>query len=218
MKGLNRYRKVIVMGIFLLICFIVFEMALMISSFTRFSEKKQWLVARCMFRAGELAVFLFVMLLPNVTFDFKYQLCFALLIIRLAGAIVMYMIRRKAAAGKRSKAGAVFGAAGSIVILAISLVPAFIFTEYAGLETSGEYEVAQAAAILIDKNRVETFETDGSNGEVPVHFYYPKADVIAQNSCPVVLFSHGAFGYYESNTSAYMELEYMNCYLAGSGE
>lgn len=196
----------IVMGIILLICFIVFEVALMISSFFRFPEKKQWLVARCVFRAGELAVFLFVMLLPNVTFDFKYKLCFALLIIRLAGAVVMYLIRRTTATGKRSKAGAVFGAAGSIVILTVSLVPAFIFTEYAGLETSGEYEVAQAAAILIDKDRVETFETDGSNREIPVHFYYPKTDVIAQSSCPVVLFSHGAFGYYESNTSTYMEL------------
>ena len=194
------------MGIFLLICFIVLEMALMISSFSKFSEKKHWLVARCVFRAGELAVFLFVMLLPNVTFDFKYQLCFALLIICLAGALVMYLIKRTTASGKRSKAGAVFGAVGSIVILALSLIPAFIFTEYAGLETSGEYEVAQAAAILIDKDRVETFETDGSNREIPVHFYYPKAKQIAQSSCPVVLFSHGAFGYYQSNTSTYMEL------------
>lgn len=201
MKG-----KVTTMGIFLLICFTVFEMALMISSFSRFSEKKQWLVARCVFRAGELAVFLFVMLLPNVTFDFKYKLCFAFLIIRLAGALVMYLIRRTTATGKRSKAGAVFGAVASIVILAIGLVPAFKFTEYAGLETTGEYEVAQAAAILIDRDRVETFETDGSNREIPVHFYYPKAEVIAQSSCPVVLFSHGAFGYYESNTSTYMEL------------
>lgn len=194
------------MGIFLLICFIVFEMALMIVSFSRFSEKKQWLVARCMFRAGELAVFLFVMLLPNVTFDFKYQLCFALLIIRLVGALVMYLIRRKTATGKRSKAGAVFGALGSVVILAVSLIPAFIFTEYAGLETSGKYEVAQAAAILIDRDRVETFETDGSNREIPVHFYYPKTDQIAPSSCPVVIFSHGAFGYYQSNNSTYMEL------------
>ena len=194
------------MGIFLLICFIVFELALMIVSFSRFSEKKQWLLARCVFRAGELAVFLFVMLLPNVTFDFKYQLCCVLLIIRLAGALVMYLIRRNAVNGKRSKAGAVFGATSSIVILAISLVPAFIFTEYAGLETSGAYEVAQAKAILIDKDRVETFETDGSNREIPVHFYYPKTNEIAQSSCPVVLFSHGAFGYYQSNTSTYMEL------------
>ena len=70
MKG-----KVIVMGIFLLFSFIVFEIALMISSFTRFSEKKQWLLARCVCWAGELAVFLFVMSFPNVTFDFKYQMC-----------------------------------------------------------------------------------------------------------------------------------------------
>ena len=75
--------KVTKMGIFLLICFIVFEMVLMISSFTRFSEKKQWLLARCVCWAGELAVFLFVMIFPNVTFDFKYRLCFVLLIIRI---------------------------------------------------------------------------------------------------------------------------------------
>ena len=118
-KGLNRYRKVIVMGIFLLICFIVFELALMISSFSRFSEKKQCLVARCIFWAGELVVFLFVMLFPNVTFDFKYQLCFALLLIRLAGALVMYLIMRMTATGKRSRVGAVFGAVGSIVILSL---------------------------------------------------------------------------------------------------
>ena len=29
---------------------------------------------------------------------------------------------------------------------------------------------------------------------------------VAQSSCPVVLFSHGAFGYYQSNISTYMEL------------
>lgn len=194
------------MGIFLLICFIVFELALMISSFSKFSEKKQWLLARCMFRAGELAVFLFVMLLLNVTFDFKYKVCFVILLVRLARVIVMYLIKRTTATGKRSKAGAVFGAAFSIVILAMSLIPAFIFSEYQGLETTGAYEVAETAAILIDKDRVETFETDGSNREIPMHFYYPKTDEIVQSSCPVVLFSHGAFGYYESNTSTYMEL------------
>lgn len=149
-------------------------MVLMISSFTKYSEKRQWLLARWVLRAGELAVFLFVMLLPNVTFDFKYKICFFILVIRLARVLVMYLVKKNTATGKRSKIGAVFGGIGSIIILAVSLVPSFIFIEYDGLETSGEYEVEQTEAILIDTNRIETFETDGSYREIPVHFYYPE--------------------------------------------
>lgn len=201
MKGM-----VIVMGLFLLICFVVMEVVLMVSSFTKYTEKKKWLLVRWVLRAGELAVFLFVMLLPNVTFDFKYQLCFYVLMLRLARALIMYLVRRNSVTGKRSKAGAVLGGIGSIILLAVTLIPAFIFTEYHGLKPSGEYQVEQAAAILIDQSRIEGFETDGSNREIPVHFYYPETDETVTDEFPLVVFSHGAFGYYESNTSTYMEL------------
>lgn len=194
------------MGIFLLICFAVMEVALMVSSFTKYKEKKQWLLVRWVLRAGELAIFLFVVLLPNVTFDFKYKLCFFTLLVRVARTLIMYLARRNTITGNRSKVGAVFGGIGSILLLAVTLIPAFLFTEYKGLETSGEYQVKQAAAILIDRNRTEEYETDGSNREIPVHFYYPETDELATDEFPLVVFSHGAFGYYESNTSTYMEL------------
>ncbi len=108
----------------------------------------------------------------------------------------------------RKKAGArvALSAIGGVLVLALSLVPAFVFTGYAGLKTTGMYEVAQARAILVDDAREECFETDGSKREVPVYFYYPKGENTGKNSFPLVVFSHGAFGYYESNTSTYMEL------------
>ena len=52
---------------------------------------------------------------------------------------------------------------------------------------------------------MEGFEEDGSLREVPVYFYYPDVAGVEQQF-PLVLFSHGAFGYYQSNTSTYMEL------------
>ena len=54
----------------------------------------------------------------------------------------------------------------------------------------------------MDENRIEEFEDDGSFREVPVYFFYPDEDGVY----PLVLFSHGAFGYYQSNASTYMEL------------
>lgn len=93
-----------------------------------------------------------------------------------------------------------------LIGLAVLLIPKILFTDYEGLPTTGSYEVAQTSAILIDDTRLETFETDGSNREVPVYFYYPVVENEADVSCPMVIFSHGAFGYYQSNTSTYMEL------------
>ena len=105
---------------------------------------------------------------------------------------------------------------GIIALLAIGVifVPKLLFTDYAGLPTTGSYGVKMVSAILVDKNRVESFEEDGSNREVPIYFYYPDITEEEQvdnkensgNKFPLVVFSHGAFGYYESNTSTYMEL------------
>ncbi|MBO4365801.1 MAG: alpha/beta fold hydrolase, partial [Eggerthellaceae bacterium] len=100
-----------------------------------------------------------------------------------------------------------------VVLLGLALIPAFLFTGYQGLPTTGQHEVAQASAILVDHSRTDPFETDGSAREIPAHFYYP-ADAAAsptaqdasRETYPLVVFSHGAFGFYRSNYSTYMEL------------
>lgn len=84
-------------------------------------------------------------------------------------------------------------------------IPSFLFADYKGLPTTGEYKVGSAQAILIDEDRVETFETDGSKREVPAYFFYPE-EGDSGDQYPVIFFSHGAFGYYQSNMSTYMEL------------
>lgn len=94
-----------------------------------------------------------------------------------------------------------------IIILLTILFRTFVIKDYKGRPTTGEYEFSQASAILIDESRAETFEQDGSKREVPIHFYFPKnIDEFQEGTLPIVIFSHGAFGYYQSNSSTYMEL------------
>ncbi len=90
-----------------------------------------------------------------------------------------------------------------LLVLGIMLLPRFLFSDYEGLPTTGSYEVRMTQAILVVESRVESFETDGSKREVPAYFFYPDTQ---EGSFPLVVFSHGAFGYYQSNTSTYMEL------------
>ena len=111
----------------------------------------------------------------------------------------------------KPKAGTIVSCVLCILLFGIFLMPAFIFTGYKGLPVTGDYKIEEASAILIDRSRTDPFEQDGSYREVPVHFYYPETDGSESSGdsaerYPLVIFSHGAFGYYQSNTSTYMEL------------
>lgn len=174
------------MGFVLLGLFAAVEIALLVFTFTKQKEKIQWLQNRVIIRVVEVLLFLLALLLPQVAWNFRFKMCFFVLLIRVVTALVVYAIRRGKATGDKSKAGAVVNMSLGILVLAFSLIPAFLFTGYAGLPTTGEYEVKEIEAILVDESRTETFETDGSKREVPVHFYYPFTENAGENSFPLL--------------------------------
>ena len=114
----------------------------------------------------------------------------------------------------RGKGKTILAAVTGCIVIAVSLFPAFAFTGYQSLPVTGAYEVGMVSAILTDETRLESFETDGSHREVPIYVFYPKkqgaekgaGDDLPDGSFPLVLFSHGAFGFYGSNLSTYEEL------------
>lgn len=107
---------------------------------------------------------------------------------------------------KKCKVWMIVGGIILVLVFAICLIPKLLFTDYDGLPTTGKYKVKQESVIFIDEKRLEIFETDGSNREIPAYFYYPDIEETNGDEFPLVIFSHGAFGYYQSNTSTYMEL------------
>ena len=96
---------------------------------------------------------------------------------------------------KKNKGWIIAGSVLLVLVLIIVLIPKILFTDYEGLPTSGAYGVKTVSAITIDESRLESFETDGSNREVPVYFYYPDTKGDEEKHFPLVIFSHGAFGY-----------------------
>ncbi len=195
------------MGLLLLVIMAVLEIGLAILTFTKKKEKAAWMKNRLMIRAVEAGIVGIVMALPMVYQKVRFWGTMILLLIMLTVAGIVYLTRRKKADGEKKKAGVVISVLFSIILIGLSLIPAFIISGYHGLPVTGEYEVAQTEVILLDSSRSDTFEEDGSYREVPAHFYYPDVtDTQVQDGFPLVLFSHGAFGYYQRNTSTYMEL------------
>lgn len=202
------------MNTLLLILLCAFEAAFAFLAISRKADIKSWKLGRLICNAGQLAVFLVMLIAPGVDLSFRFMGLFVLLLIRIAVAGIGVLIKGKKSGSKRT-VFIITSALLSAALFLLFLVPSYVITDYDGLPVSGKYSVAQANAILVDNSRTEEFETDGTNREVPVYFYYPEnAD---NESFPLVVFSHGAFGYNMSNYSTYTELA-SNGYVVISAE
>lgn len=191
------------MGILFLILFTLAEIALVVLTFTKFREKSAWRKNRMIVRVIEAALLLGIVLLPFTHMKWRFLFALVIVFIRLLLSLIVWLATRKKASDIGRKPAAIVSCIFSIVLICISLIPAFLFTNYNGLPTTGAYQVNEVSTILVDDSRVDPFENDGSNREVPAHFYYPEN---ANGEYPLVIFSHGAFGYYQSNFSTYAEL------------
>lgn len=190
------------MTVLLLSVLIILEIGFMIFELARSSAKKEWTMKRLIVNASELVIFFILVLLPGIDTSFRFKGLIVMLVLRLVISGIFRLANRKNPKTKK-KVSIVLGALLSVSLIASSLLPAFLFTDYEGRPTTGPYEVSLSNAILIDRSRVEEFENDGSYREVPVYFIYPEG---VTEKMPLVIYSPGAFGYYQSNASMFLEL------------
>ena len=193
------------MGLVLFLLMAALEISLVVYSCNKAAERKVWRKNRLFVRIAETVIAVSAILLP---FGQRWRLfpVLGLLVILTLIPVILILAKRGREEKEKKKAGIIGSCIMSIFLIGFSLVPAMIFTGYKGLPTSGEYPVRETSAILVDHSRTDPFEQDGSFREVPVHFYYPKTAEDNTERFPLVIFSHGAFGYYESNASTYLEL------------
>lgn len=102
------------------------------------------------------------------------------------------------------RAGKVIGRAvlHSFIWLMVSL-PLMLFPPYEQPASSGSYTMDSKVYTWTDSGRTELLAEEEADRKVTVTFYYP---VEKKETSPLILFSHGAFGFEKSNYSTYAEL------------
>ena len=203
------------MNVILLATLCLTEVIFTAVNIAKHSDSTHFRKARLIVDCGEMLIFLASLLTPEVKFGIRFTGLFILLAVRLLLALIAFLAGRRKEPKEKSAARLIVRTVFICTLFASALIPSFIFADYNGLPMSGEYEVNTVKAILVDDSRTEQFESDGSKREVPVYFYYPETD--GTQIFPLLVFSHGAFGYYQSNTSTYMELA-SNGYIVVSTE
>ncbi len=180
------------------------EIGLGVWTLAKQKERILWKRNRLVVSGIQWGLIALILLLPVGNKGLRFAGCFVILSIRLIIAGVRFLLRNRSKKQGASRTGRTIAATLlACILLWISLIPAYVFTGYEGLPTTGKHKVGMVSAILTDESRLEEFEQDGSYREVPIYVYYPEAPT---EKAPIVFFSHGAFGYYQSNSSTYMEL------------
>ncbi len=193
---------------------IVFLVALVIEAAFAFycigtkSNQKQ---LRGVVRIGALAAFVLFTLLPVIQWSFRWYALAALLFVwALLGAITLLRKREDTSAYRPGRL--VLKAFGMLLLVAVALIPAFVFPQHKPPRVTGTHPVATVNYTYTDESRVETFTNTGEKRKLNVECWFPKDGT---ERYPLVVFSHGAFGIKSSNTSTFTELA-SNGYVACS--
>ena len=156
-----------------------------------------------------LALFILFVSTGIFEWSFRYMVLALVLTIQAAAAGIS-MLRKKDKPFKTSRS--VLRFARNSFIFTFALSAAILFPQYAQLKVSGEMDVEKAKYTWTDTERVDIYSEKGENRSLTVEFYYPEDTT---KKYPLVIFSHGAFGFSGSNFSTFAELA-SNGYVVAS--
>ena len=94
----------------------------------------------------------------------------------------------------------------TIIAIVFTTFAVVLFPDLGSVKTTGEYSYTSRVLELTDMSRIEDYKSDGSPRRLSVLVYCPDADGIENNTCPLIVFSHGGISTKTSNLSLFKEL------------
>lgn len=194
------------MGIITLIFLITLETALLVwSIITRSNHREE----KGIVSIALLVLFGLLLITGIFEWSFRYMALSIVLVIQAVVGAVMLLRKKEIKYGLRKN---ILRFILNCLIFAFALCIAIIFPQYKQPKITGGYEVETEKYTWTDNSRVEEFSQSDENRVLTVEFWYPKN---ADKTYPLVVFSHGAFGFSGSNYSTFVELA-SNGYVVAS--
>ena len=172
-------------------------------------SKDNQIRAKSIIQITELILFTILAIVGALEWGFRYYLLFVVLVIQVIAAVVV-IVKKTKETYIFKKSIREFIRNGLLYTFALSL--ALLCPQYKAPVVTGSYEVASAKYTWVDDSRIETFKDTGEKRALSVEFWYPAN---TNDKFPLVVFSHGAFGFSGSNYSTFYELA-SNGYIVAS--
>lgn len=197
------------LAIFVLFVLLGIEVGFMVYSLVTGSRKED---LRNILRVGELLLFILLELVGVIRPGFQWNMLFVVLLIR-AFMSAWYFLRKKVRKEKIfTKKYAIISMIRVSFLLIFAVFPAILFPQFTPLTPTGSYDIKTISYTLTDPDRLEAFSESEENRSVTIQFWYPE---MTDGKLPLLVFSHGAFGFRGSNLSTFENLA-SNGYVVAS--
>lgn len=155
-------------------------------------------------RVASFATFSLLLLSGVYWWGFRWMGLFLLLAV-MAALSVLYFIKQPKTEKKFKGYKAVFSCIGGCVLVTFCILPGILFPQFQEVTSTGALAYDTQSVTLVDASRIDPFSETNESRKLTVQFWYP-SDSKNTDTFPLVVFSHGAFGYRGSNLSTYQNL------------
>ncbi len=188
------------LGTIVLVIMLALELGYAVLCITTKTDQRH---VRSWINLGTFMIVAILLVSGAMNWGFQWYMLFVFLFIRalFAGS---YFLRHRLQKEKTYKVKyVILSLVRNMILVGVLLLPAIVFPQFQPVEASGNYEMETISYTLTDKNRTEGFAEVPQNRTVTIQFWYPKA---SGETFPLVVFSHGSFGFRGSNASTFEEL------------
>lgn len=196
------------MGYVLWIVLLAVEVGFFIGSLW---TKKTHKIEKSITNLGLAVLFLISLTTPILTWGFRYYILAVYIFIKCIFSLITVINKKE---GKYSTFKSIRTFILSTLLISIFTMPAILFPEFDEVTHRGAYEVLSSKYTWIDDSRLDEYQNNEVNRSLTVEFWYPEDD---SKTYPLVIFSHGAFGYSGSNYSTFMQLASSGYVVASIG-
>lgn len=161
-----------------------------------------------MIRITAFTLFSILLLTGVYWWGFRWMGLFLMLAV-LAVFSGIYFIKRSKAqtkAGKKYRTlTAILSCINGCILLIFFILPGILFPQFQQIAPTGSNTVDTTSVTFTDTSRIEPFSETGENRKLTAQFWYPDVQT-GSETFPLVVFSHGSFGYRGSNMSTFEDL------------
>lgn len=194
------------LGSSVLFVLILVEVVFAVFSLVKKSDLKK---EKSIVRIAMFIIFVLLVISPIIDWNFRWFILGLLLLIQAIFGILFILKKKDNFTAKKGKI--IFSLLNRVFLIIMLVIPAIILPQYASINPTGEYSVGTVSYTLTDESRKEYFTEEDDNRRVTMQLWYPsdqleQEKIASKGKFPLVVFSHGAFGFRKSNYSTFQEL------------
>lgn len=188
------------LGVIILLVLLSTEVGFMIYCLTTRSYQGN---KKNIIRIAVFALLIFLGIIGVIHMSFRWYMLYLILFIKAILAIWYFVGKSKRKEKILKKKYVIIICIGNALLFIIALIPAIMFPQFNPIEITGESKTTTVSYTLTDPDRIESFSDKKENRQVTIQFWYPEN---VNEKYPLVIFSHGSFGFRGSNASTYENL------------